>query len=137
MILITTCSYGERIKLPQSKYSGNTSLEEAIYKRRSEPSLAKNQLSMANISELLWACQGITDIQWFFRSAPSAGAIFPLTIYLIDETGSYRYHPEKNELELVVKGDKRVSLSRAALSQTVLEEAPITILIAASLKKSR
>ncbi len=122
-------SFAETINLPQPKTSGKMSLEEAIASRRSERSFQPTQLSKEQISQLLWACQGLTDPQWNFRSAPSSGSVYPLEIYIVDKNGVYHYLPAKNQLELILKGDKRPNLTRASLAQTHISEAPLDIVI--------
>ncbi|MBI5700347.1 SagB/ThcOx family dehydrogenase [Candidatus Saganbacteria bacterium] len=139
LILIVFCSlaYAETITLPQSRSTGQMSLEEAIYRRRSERSFLETPLNSTQISQLLWACQGITDPQWNFRSAPSAGSLYPLEIYAVDKTGVYHYLPLEHKLEVIVKGDKRQSLARAALAQTFVAEAPFIVIVSANYNKTR
>ncbi|OGC19830.1 hypothetical protein A2282_01005 [candidate division WOR-1 bacterium RIFOXYA12_FULL_36_13] len=125
------------IDLPQPKTKGKVSVEEAIKLRRSERSFYSTPLTKEQIAQLLWACQGITDPQWEFRSVPSAGAIYPLEIYVADRNGVYHYLPVKNKLEIIISEDKRSSISRAALTQTFIEDAPLCIIITGSFKKTR
>ncbi len=100
------------IKLPKPEYSGLT-VEEAIKKRRSVRSYSDKPLTQAQLSQLLFAAQGITysknDIEK--RSAPSSGATYPYEIYFVAnrvdglEKGIYHYLPAQHEIELVKKGD--------------------------------
>lgn len=93
-------------------------------------------LTLAEVSQLLWATQGITDPEGK-RTAPSAGALYPLEVFLAaggqDElpAGIYRYRPQDHDLIPVVQGDKRAQLAAAALEQDWLNDAPVTIVIAA------
>ncbi len=111
---------GERIKLPAPDYMGNTSVEEALSKRRSVRFYSGEDLSIEEVSQLLWAAQGITGTG---RTAPSAGALYPLELYLVVgdveglDNGVYQYRPVEHELEKAVEGDIRVELSKAAVGQ--------------------
>lgn len=127
----------QEIKLPSPKDSGNMSVEEAILKRRSDRSYYPNELNTQQISQLLWAAQGITEKTWGWRAAPSAGSIYPLTVYLVNKDGVYEYFPRFHKLKLVEKGDKRPNLNRASLGQSFIEEAPVSLIIAADFEKNK
>lgn len=81
------------------------------------------------MSQLLWAAQGRTHAA--YRTAPSAGALYPLEIYLATSEGVYHYLPQSHELERTLEGDVLARLSGAALDQECIREAPISIIIAA------
>ncbi len=126
----------EIIKLPEPAYKSNTSVEEALLKRRSVRDYKDKPLTLAEVSQLLWAAQGITG-SFGFRTAPSAGALYPLEVYIFAGNvkdlpgGIYKYRPHKHELEMVVKGDKRNELCNAALSQSSVRDAPAVIVFSA------
>jgi SagB-type dehydrogenase family enzyme len=126
----------EIIKLPEPAYKSNTSVEEALLKRRSVRDYKDKPLTLAEVSQLLWAAQGITG-SFGFRTAPSAGALYPLEVYIVVgnvkdlPAGIYKYRPHKHELEMVVKGDKRNELYRAALSQSSVRDAAAVIIFSA------
>ena len=126
----------EEIRLPTPKYTGKLSLEEALTRRRSERSYYPNQLTNEQISQLLWAAQGITEPQWGFRAAPSAGSCYPLEVYLVNPKGVYNYIPQSHSLKLTLKDDQRPSLARAALGQNFISEAPINIVITAVFERT-
>ena len=111
------------IRLPEPVQDSDTSIEEALSKRRSIRSYKDKPLTLAEISQLLWAAQGITS-QGGLRTAPSAGALYPLKIYIVAGNvtdlpdGVYNYRPYKHELVRIVEGDKRNELCNAALGQT-------------------
>lgn len=86
---------------------------------------------------MLWAAQGITDITTGFRAAPSAGALYPLEVYLVSRHGVYRYLPHRHGLTQVREGDARPALYRAGLSQSPIQEAPISIVITAVYERTR
>jgi SagB-type dehydrogenase family enzyme len=117
------------MKLPVPRKRGEVSLEETLVKRRSTRSFASRELTWEQISQLLWAAQGV--VAEVFRTAPSAGATYPLEVYLITSKGVYHYRPESHELETIQEGDVRGQLCRACLSQEWVEQAPVSIVITA------
>lgn len=124
------------IKLPAPYYDGNTSVEMALLKRRSIRSYSNEPLSLAEISQLLWAAQGITDSRGY-RTAPSAGALYPLEIYIIAgrvkdlSQGIYKYRPHENALVKIVDGDRRAEVCRASLNQSSISDAAAVIVFCA------
>jgi len=127
----------KKIKLPPSSFKGELSVEEAIKKRRSQRSFLDRSLSLSQVSQILWAAQGITEEGGFKRAAPSAGALYPLEIYLVVknveelEKGVYHYHPQDHVISFVLKGNYQDTLARACLSQSFVAASPLCIVIAA------
>lgn len=125
-----------RIKLPDPVLTGKLSVEEALAQRRSVRDYLESPLSLEQVSQLLWAAQGITHPEGL-RTAPSAGALYPLEVYLVVYDverlveGVYKYHPAQHELEMVRTGSKRIALSQAALDQECIRDAPASIVIGA------
>lgn len=113
------------------------SLERAILERRSVREYSSGPLTLEEMGQLLWAAQGITEPERGFRAAPSAGATYPLEIYLIAgqveglSPGVYRYRPHTHDLELISEGDRRQELFNAALQQTPVREAAINLVFSA------
>ena len=124
------------IPLPEPALRGNISIESAINARRSIRSFSREPLSRTDMAQLLWSAQGITDRQGF-RAAPSAGALYPLEIYLVAgsikglEPAVYRYVPAGHSLVQVKAGDIRDTLTGAALGQQSIARAPASLVIAA------
>ena len=124
------------ISLPQPRQDSEVSIEQSLVKRRSIRSYSGEPLNLAEISQLLWAAQGITDPRGY-RTAPSAGALYPLEVYLLAgdveglEAGIYRYLPEKHELNLMVGSDYRDELSDAALKQKSVADGAVSIVFTA------
>ena len=124
----------EVIKLPEPDYRG-ISVEEAIKNRRSVRDYSPEPLTLKELSQILWAAQGITSGDK--RSAPSAGMTYPLEIYVVVgnveglEPGIYHYNPSEHEIEMVMKGDKRSELSKAALGQVWVQNAPVDLVFTA------
>ncbi len=126
-------SEAKQIELPKPATRGSMSLEEAISKRRSQRSFASGDLSQEQISQLLWSAQGITANKGGFslRSAPSAGALYPIEVYLLTRGGLFHYIPEGHKLEVLSEADLRKSLALAALGQASVSQAPADIVICA------
>ena len=124
------------LKLPEPRLKSEVSLEETLFKRRSVREYAKLPLTLEDVSQLLWATQGLTT-EWGGRTAPSAGALYPLEVYLVVGNvenlapGVYKYKPERHELVKVGDDDVRGELAKAALGQTWVKEGAIDIVIAA------
>lgn len=124
------------IALPTPLYDSNISVEKALLERRSIREYRLEPLTLAEISQLLWAAQGITHPAGL-RTAPSAGALYPLEIYLLASNVTdlraaiYRYKPESHTLSLIAEGDQRPALCQAALGQSAVQDAAAVIVIAA------
>jgi SagB-type dehydrogenase family enzyme len=120
----------EEIPLPTPNQRSEVSLEETLTRRRSIREFTEEGLSSAEISQLLWAGQGITDPRGF-RTAPSAGALYPLELYVATGEGVYHYSPERDRLAMLSPEDIRLGLWEAGLMQDALREAAVIIIIAA------
>ncbi len=124
------------IKLPEAEYTSNTSIEESIKNRRSVRDYKSTPISLNELSQLLWAAQGIT-YKNYLRTAPSAGALYPLEIFIAAgnvtglKDGIYRYESTRHELLLIQDGDKRNSLCNAALNQSCVRDGAVVIVISA------
>jgi len=126
----------ETIKLPNPQYDGLSSVEGALLKRRSVRSYSKKPLRLAVILQPVWAAQGITHSRGF-RTAPSAGALYPLELYIVAGNvtnladGVYKYKPIQHELMKIDIGDKRTELCGAALNQRSIKDAPTVMVFCA------
>ncbi len=127
------------IKLPAPSRQGTMSVEEALNKRRTVRNFASRPLTLAQVSQLLWGADGVSDPRGL-RTAPSAGATYPLELYLVTgergvgdlAPGVYRYLPQTHALEpTAAKGDLRAQVARVSLHQTWMAEAPVMVIIAA------
>jgi SagB-type dehydrogenase family enzyme len=129
-------SAADTIRLPAVPAKGAISIEEAIWLRRSVRGFSEESPSADAVSRLLWAAQGITDAKNGLRSAPSAGATYPLEIFLA--TGEYvaRYVPEKHCLVVTMREDVRKALVAAALDQDWFAKAPLVFVFAAVVKRT-
>ncbi len=126
----------EVIKLPEPQYDSDVSLEQSLLERRSIRSYTGEPLTLQELSQLLWAAQGLTDPRGF-RAAPSAGGLYPLELYLVAGDGEdltagvYRYQPDAHQLVKIMDGDKRAELAEAALGQAWVKEGAVSIVFTA------
>lgn len=126
---------GGQIKLPEPKYDGNVSVEKALKERRSLRVYKDSPLSVAEVSQVLFAAQGITESGRGLKTAPSARAQYFLTVYLFAgnvtglKPGMYRYVPQGHSLVLVAEGDAKGRLYKAA-GQSPIQKAPAALIIA-------
>ncbi|KPK90832.1 MAG: nitroreductase [Anaerolineae bacterium SM23_ 63] len=120
----------EGTSLPEPSLEGQLSLEEALLQRRSVREFSPEPMSISEISQLLWAAQGITGSQGF-RTAPSAGALYPLELYVVLEGGVFHYNPHAHNLTTVSAGDLRADLYRVSLRQDAILKAPMILVITA------
>ena len=124
------------IKLPEPRLKSSVSLEEALYSRRSIRQYADSPLTLSDVSQLLWAAQGITDSTGK-RTAPSAQRLYPLEVYIVAGNvenltpGIYLYSPEGHELVKIKDGDFRSELGGRPDSQ----KAPIDIVMVGNYSK--
>lgn len=146
----------EIIDLPPPRFDSGYSIEKALLKRRSVRDYASAALNRAEIAQLLWACQGISksepwrwggkDMMISYRTSPSAGALYPLEVYVQVtraeglEPGLYHYLPgpgiDKHRLELLEKGDRAAELADSALGQSVVTEAAANVIIAGVVERT-
>lgn len=126
----------EKIKLPSPRYNSTTSIEKALLERRSVRNFKDASLTIDEVAQLLWAAQGITDSRGF-RTAPSAGALYPLEVHVVIgdvkgvTKGVYKYNPHKHELVRVKNGDVRNELTLAAFGQFWIRRGAAVIVLSA------
>lgn len=129
------------IQLPQPRLDSTTSVEAALAARRSIRSFANKPVALEELSQLLWAAQGITAPRGL-RTAPSAGALYPLELFVVAgnvatlPAGTYQYKPVGHHLARVAEGDQRPGLADAALGQSPIRKAPVVIAIVADERKT-
>ncbi|MFC1546561.1 SagB/ThcOx family dehydrogenase, partial [bacterium] len=124
------------IELPNPVFQSQISVEEALVKRRSIRSYKNEPLTIKEISQILWAAQGITNTRGF-RTAPSAGALYPLELYILIgnvlelNSGVYKYIPHGHKLEKILDQDKRDDLCSAALGQESIIHGAVVLVFSA------
>jgi SagB-type dehydrogenase family enzyme len=129
------------MRLPKPRFKGELSLEECLKNRRTVRSFQKKALKLDQFTQLLWAGYGITE--GFRRTVPSAGALYPMDLYVaigkdcvewVDE-GVYHYVPEEHSIQLVTGADVRAEISRASLFQSWIADAPVSFIITAEYRR--
>lgn len=136
-----TVHLGEVIPLPAPALDSSMSVEKAISMRRSVREFKNIPLSISEVAQLLWAAQGITSPDGG-RTAPSAGTLYPLEIYLVAgnveslQAGVYHYLPFKHALIQTIQEDVRTKLTKAALDQNAVNSAPASIIISANYQRT-
>lgn len=126
---------GKALNLPTASVKSGPSLNETLNARRSVRQFTAKPLSINEISQLLWAGQGRTR-QWGGRTAPSAGALYPLELYVALAEGVFHYEPEGHRLVAMAAGDKRGPLASAALSQGCVGTAPAVFVVCAVFERT-
>jgi len=126
----------DAMTLPDPRPEGVCAVERALHERRSIRNFSDAALAPAELSQLLWAAQGITDRQGL-RTAPSAGALYPVELYAIIgkvdglSAGVYKYRPAGHRLAVIVKGDRRGALASAARAQDWVQQAAVILAFSA------
>jgi SagB-type dehydrogenase family enzyme len=135
------------INLPSPRLKGKVSLEETLVRRRSVRRYRREPLNLPQLSQILWSAQGITGTRGF-RAAPSAGATYPLEVFVVVggqgviaseakqapeelQAGIYHYEADSHSLILHRATDLRPDLARATLDQEFIIDAPVAIVICA------
>lgn len=121
--------------LPSPRTTSQVSLEAALDQRRSIRSFLPDPLTEEEIGQLLWAAQGVTD-PLGHRTAPSAGALYPLELYALTPTAVLHYEPAVHAVTVRFQGDHRPELQAAAWGQDPVGEAPVTLVIAAVVERT-
>jgi SagB-type dehydrogenase family enzyme len=135
----------KKIQLPKIPSPPTVTLHDTLIKRRSVRRFGQSPLTAESLSYLLWASTGITRKQsgYEFRTAPSAGALYPIETYLsvqnvegIDQ-GIYHYAIQDHTLELLEAGDFSVDVARAALDQQMCADAAVVFIWTAIFQRSK
>lgn len=125
------------MELPQPATDGEFPLAQAIERRRSVRSFKPAPLSREQVGMLLWSAQGVTCPVESLRAAPSAGATYPLELFVVEERGVHRYVGDRHRLKTVSTEDRRAGLAQAALGQAPIAEAPVNLVIAADYSRTK
>jgi len=125
----------EIVTLPKPNLDGSMSLEQSIASRRSWRDFRSEPLTLEQIGQLAWAAQG-QDTKSRYRTVPSAGATYPLELFVVNEQGLFRYLLGKHALEKLAGQDLRSALATAAWGQEFIEAAPLTMVFAAEFDRT-
>jgi len=126
---------GTIITLPKPNLDGSMSLEKAIAARRSWRDFSQQALTLEQIGQLAWAAQG-QAARSRYRTVPSAGATYPLELFVVTEEGLFCYLLAKHALEKLTDQDLRSALASAAWGQEFIEAAPLTLVFAAEFART-
>jgi len=126
----TKSGFPKLVQLPPVEQQGRMSVEEALARRRSVREFTQEVISQRELSQLLWATQGVTHPDGL-RTAPSAGALYPLDLYVATANGFYHYEPKEHRLIRLFDRDPRPAMRRTALDQEAITQAPVVIVIGA------
>jgi len=127
---------GADIALPPPRHKSDISLEETLLRVKSVRRYSNQALTLSQLSQLLWAAQGVKNAAGK-RTAPSAGATYPLEVYAVVgnvggvASGIYKYDPFSHKLRKIQDGDFSQDLSLAASDQRFIARAPLNMVIAA------
>lgn len=114
--------------LPRPMTTGGPPLMTTIAGRHSSRQFGERALADSELGQLLWSAQGVTGGR---RTAPSAGALYPLTVHVIDARGMWRYEPARHALLVEATDDRRAALATAGFDQGPLHSAPVVLVITA------
>jgi len=151
----STASFAQEnklINLPSPSTDGNVSIEKTLLQRRSYRDFSRESMSLDELSQLLWACQGITaQVQAptktiGLRTAPSAGALYPLEVFAFVKnvsdlpSGIYHYHPgpgiNEHSIELIQSADREKRLPDATLGQDCIKKAAVCFIISSVVQRT-
>ncbi|MGM0438839.1 MAG: SagB/ThcOx family dehydrogenase [Patescibacteria group bacterium] len=128
-------------ELPNPKIKDSLSIEKAINNRRTKRDFEKSMIDLNQLSQLLWAGQGITDPGKTKRAAPSAGASYPFTLYVLVndvedlDSGIYKYIPQDHKIKLTQEGNFTKELKKTAFDQSFISNAAVNIVLVAEYEK--
>ena len=131
--LCICCLAQEDIKLPEPEKKGGMTLNEALVSRKTNRTFASKELSMQEISNLLWAANGINRMDGK-RTAPSARNAQEIDVYVAMKTGLYKYEPNDNALRIISEKDQRHQMSQRP---QMIEEAPVALIFYANYDKMK
>jgi SagB-type dehydrogenase family enzyme len=140
-IMTMRATIGEAIPLPMPATGSDVPVEAALAQRRSVRDFTEQALSLADVGQLLWSAQGVTDLEGA-RTTPSAGALYPLDAWLVAsrvkglEPGFYRYEAASHRLWTHLWGDLAMTLGHAAEGQTWMARAPVVIVLTAAYSRT-
>ena len=128
--------FGEPIALPPPPRDGGMTLQRALATRRSMRAFRPDPLPLATVVQLLWAGQGVTRADGK-RTAPSAGALYPLELYAVTSSQVMHYLPAGHRVEVRATADLRAELKAAAFGQEPVAAAPVVLVIASVADRTR
>jgi SagB-type dehydrogenase family enzyme len=134
-----------RVPLPHAGTGDGDHLWEVMARRRSLRDFLPEDISLEELSQLIWATQGITGSVFDFRLrvTPSAGALYPIETYVVVNRvialspGVYHFNVGENALEQLAEGDFRVGIAASALDQSMAGEAAVVFVWTAVVERTK
>ncbi len=116
--------------LPPARTRGGQQLSAALSRRRSVREFRERALTLDELSQLVWAAQGVSNEEGD-RTAPSAGGLRPLELWVATAEGFFHYDPEGHRLGRRSTEDLRRVIYDSALEQEMILKAPAVFVFAA------
>ena len=101
---------GTIITLNKPSKDSSMSLKKTVAIRRSRRDFGPQTLTLEQIGQLCWAAQG-QETHSRYRTTPSAGATYPLELFVVVYDGLFQYLPAKHSLEKLTDQDLRAELT--------------------------
>ena len=131
-ISVATFAADKVIRLPKPNLNRNSEVMEAFANRHSTREYAAKALTLTDLSDLLWAANGINRPEEGKRTAPSAMNKQDVDVYVVLPEGTYLYDAKAHQLNLVAEGDHRGAV---AGGQAFVKSAPVSLLLVSDLSR--
>lgn len=120
------------VKLPKPNLNRSGAVMKALFERQSTREYASKALSLADLSDLLWAANGINRSNSGKRTAPSAMNKQDVDVYVVLPEGTYLYDAKNHQLNLVAEGDHRGAV---AGGQAFVKTAPVSLVLVSDISR--
>ncbi len=114
----------EEVFLPRPQIQEGMPVMQALARRQTSRSFAVAEISLSQLSHILWAANGINRAEAGGRTNPAALGVHSVEVYAVTDKGIYLYHPQSHALHLVVEGDFRMATTKG---QAFVGEAPLNL----------
>ncbi len=126
LLSVTLYAADKVIRLPKPDMNRGGTVMKALADRHSTREFAAKALSMADLSDLLWAANGVNRPESGKRTAPSAMNKQDVDVYVVLPQGTYLYDAKAHQLNLVSEGDHRDAV---AGGQAFVKTAPVSLVL--------
>ena len=131
-VSVATFAADKVIRLPKPNLNRNSEVMEAFANRHSTREYAAKALTLTDLSDLLWAANGINRPEEGKRTAPSAMNKQDVDVYVVLPEATYLYDAKAHQLNLVAEGDHRGAV---AGGQAFVKSAPVSLLLVSDLSR--
>lgn len=132
MLSAATFAADKVVKLPKPNLNRSGAVMKALSERQSTREYASKALSLADLSDLLWAANGINRSDSGKRTAPSAMNKQDVDVYVVLPEGTYLYDAKNHQLNLVAEGDHRGAV---AGGQAFVKTAPVSLVLISDISR--